>query len=392
MAFREVNRFIFSAASCRAPVPDRRLKSVSTSQGPCAADREQASGKQYDTLFPYGETHVQSRFVGQSDTRRPGIARRCRSFPLSLFFAIGFVAMTAYFMYWGLDYTNHSQVMLFILATLFGVFMAFNISGNDVANSFGTSVGAGTLTIKQALLVAAVFEVSGAVIAGGEVTSTIRGGIVNLAGMALAPMDFVYIMMSALVAAALWLLFATKKGYPVSTTHSIIGAIVGSSIALGVMLDGAPSALALVQWGKIGEIGEIAVSWVLSPVLGGLVSYLLFSLIKRHVLVYNDEMDQQLKSLRQEKKAYKKRHKEAFERLSELQQIAYTHAMVRDADVMNDPNFHPEDLESDYYRGLHAIKQKRNEIQATRALESWVPLIAALGAMVAARPRFPTWR
>ncbi|MFC0668544.1 inorganic phosphate transporter [Azotobacter chroococcum] len=203
-------------------------------------------------------------------------------FPLSLFFAIGFVAMTAYFMYWGLDYTNHSQVMLFILATLFGVFMAFNIGGNDVANSFGTSVGAGTLTIKQALLVAAVFEVSGAVIAGGEVTSTIRGGIVNLAGMALAPMDFVYIMMSALVAAALWLLFATKKGYPVSTTHSIIGAIVGSSIALGVMLDGAPSALALVQWGKIGEI---AVSWVLSPVLGGLVSYLLFSLIKRHVLV-----------------------------------------------------------------------------------------------------------
>jgi PiT family inorganic phosphate transporter len=116
------------------------------------------------------------------------------------------------------------------------------------------------------------------------------------------------------------------------------------------------------------------------------------TLIRQQNLVYNDEMDQQLKSLRQEKKAYKKRHKEAFERLSELQQIAYTHAMVRDADVMNDPNFHPEDLESDYYRGLHAIKQKRNEIQATRALESWVLLIAALGAMVAARPRFPTWR
>ncbi|WP_040107173.1 inorganic phosphate transporter [Azotobacter chroococcum] len=299
--------------------------------------------------------------------------------PLSLFFAIGFIAMTAYFMYWGLDYTNHSQVMLFILATLFGVFMAFNIGGNDVANSFGTSVGAGTLTIKQALLVAAVFEVSGAVIAGGEVTSTIRSGIVDLSGMAVTPMDFVYIMMSALVAAALWLLFATKKGYPVSTTHSIIGAIVGSSIILGVMLDGSESALALVQWGKIGEI---AVSWVLSPLLGGLVSYLLFSLIKRHVLVYNDEMDQQLKSLRQEKKTYKKQHKEAFERLSELQQIAYTHAMARDADVMSDHNFHPEDLESDYYRGLHAIKQKRGEIDAHRALENWVPLIAALGAMI----------
>lgn len=258
--------------------------------------------------------------------------------PLNLFFGIGFVAMTGYFMYWGLDYTNHSQVILFILATLFGVFMAFNIGGNDVANSFGTSVGAGTLTIRQALLVVAVFEVSGAVIAGGEVTSTILSGIVDLSKLALAPMDLVYIMMSALAASAFWLLYATKKGYPVSTTHSIIGAIVGSSIVLGVMLDGTETAFALVKWGKIGEI---AVSWVLSPVLGGLVSYALFSLIKRHVLQYNEDMDQQLKSIRQEKKAYKKQHKEAFERLSELQQIAYTHAMARDADMMNDPTSIP---------------------------------------------------
>ena len=86
--------------------------------------------------------------------------------------------------------------------------MAFNVGGNDIANSFGTSVGSGTLTIPQALLIAAVFEVSGAVIAGGEVTDTIRKGIVDLNGMHLDPMQFVFIMMSALLAAALWLLFA----------------------------------------------------------------------------------------------------------------------------------------------------------------------------------------
>ena len=134
-------------------------------------------------------------------------------------------AITAYFIWWGLDYTNHQQTTLFIVATLFGVFMAFNIGGNDVANSFGTSVGAGTLTIPQALAVAAIFEVSGAVIAGGEVTDTIRKGIVDLdvLGPAVTPNLFIYVMLSALIAAAFWLLFATKAGLPVSATHSIIG-------------------------------------------------------------------------------------------------------------------------------------------------------------------------
>ncbi|TWH64649.1 PiT family inorganic phosphate transporter [Azomonas agilis] len=299
--------------------------------------------------------------------------------PISLCFALGFIGITAYFMYWGLDYTHHNHVTLLILATLFGVFMAFNIGGNDVANSFGTSVGAGTLTIKQALLIAAVFEVSGAVIAGGEVTSTIRGGIVDLSKMAITPMDFVYIMMSALIAAALWLLFATKKGYPVSTTHSIIGAIVGSSITLGVILDGQEAAFSLVQWNKIAEI---AISWVISPLLGGLVSYGIFYLIKKHVLHYNDEIEQQIKDIRHEKKTYKKQHKEAFERLSEIQKISYTHAMAQDVQTMREPDFRVEDLESDYYRNLHHIEQKRGDIQSHKALENWVPLIAAIGAMI----------
>ena len=298
---------------------------------------------------------------------------------ISLFFGILLVSMAGYFIYWGLGYTNNQHVLLFVLVTLFGIFMAFNIGGNDVANSFGTSVGAGTLTIRQALLVAAVFEVSGAVLAGGEVTATIRGGIVDLSRMSVSPMQFVYIMMSALVAAAFWLLYATKKGYPVSTTHSIVGAIVGSSITLGIIMNGSETALTLVQWGKIGQI---AISWVLSPLLGGMVSYLLFTQIKRHILNYNDKAETRLKAIRQEKREYKKKNKEAFERLSEIQQIAYTHAMTRDVQVMTERDFLPEDLESDYYRGLHEIEQKRNEVDAWHALERWVPMIAAIGAMV----------
>ena len=147
-------------------------------------------------------------------------------------FAAMLVGMVGYFIYWGLGYTHYNNSVLFIIATMFGVFMAFNVGGNDIANSFGTSVGSGTLTIPQALLIAAVFEVSGAVIAGGEVTDTIRKGIVDLNGMNLEPMQFVFIMMSALLAAALWLLFASHKGLPVSTTHAIIGGIVGSALCI----------------------------------------------------------------------------------------------------------------------------------------------------------------
>ena len=170
---------------------------------------------------------------------------------ISLFFAGLLVCFGAYFIYWGLGYTGHHQVAVFVLATIFGLFMAFNIGGNDVANSFGTSVGAGTLTMKQALVVAAIFEVSGAMLAGGNVTDTIRSGIVDLTALPIQPIQFAYIMMSALVAAALWLLFATRRGYPVSTTHSIVGGIIGSSITLGIMIVTAVILLApVLQWAK----------------------------------------------------------------------------------------------------------------------------------------------
>ena len=314
--------------------------------------------------------------TSSADSTPPGGISR-----ISLFFGALMVAITGYFLYWGVDYTNGNYTTLFVLATLFGVFMAFNVGGNDVANSFGTSVGAGTLTIRQALLVAAIFEVSGAVIAGGEVTSTIRGGIVDLSGTGIAPIEFVYIMMSALIAAAFWLLFATNRGYPVSTTHSIVGAIVGSSVTLAIVTSGTDSAFSLVQWDRIGQI---ALSWVLSPLLGGAVSYALFHQIRKHILAYNEAAESKLAQIRHEKQRARREHMEAFERLTEIQQISYTHAMARDQQSLHDVDFRPEDLESDYYRDIYRINQKRDDIQAHRALQQWVPLIAAAGAMIIA--------
>ena len=176
------------------------------------------------------------------------------------------------FMIWGHDYVDGSKPILLGTAILFALFMAFNIGGNDVANSFGTSVGAGTLSMKQALVVAAIFEVSGAILAGGEVTDTVRSGIVDLDAIdGLDPMEFVYIMMSSLLGAAIWLLVATRMGWPVSTTHSIVGGIVGAALTVGFVTG--KGGLDMVQW---GGIGTIAISWVLSPVLGGLAAFILF--------------------------------------------------------------------------------------------------------------------
>ena len=298
---------------------------------------------------------------------------------LSLFFGLLLTIISIYFLYWGLDYTNNSHVIIFVLATAFGIFMAFNIGGNDVANSFGTSVGAKTLTIPQALAIAAVFEVSGAMIAGGAVTDTIRKGIVDLSSMTIDPMQFVYIMMSALLAAAMWLLFATKKGYPVSTTHSIVGGIVGSSITLGVVLNGVDSAFGLVQWDKIGTI---VMSWVISPVLGGIVSYTLYAMIKKHVLEFNERAHANLQEIKKEKKAYKKEHKENFEALSQEEQRAYTNALARDAHLKDDEDFDIEDFETEYHKKLHEFDEKKESVGAHKALQNYVPVVAAIGSIV----------
>ncbi|WP_201582761.1 inorganic phosphate transporter [Psychrobacter jeotgali] len=298
---------------------------------------------------------------------------------INLFFAILLIGMTAYFLWWGLDYTMRQQTTLFIIATAFGIFMAFNIGGNDVANSFGTSVGAGTLTIPQALGVAAIFEVSGAVLAGGAVTDTIRKGIVDLDGLAVSPNQFIYVMLSALIAAAFWLLFATKRGLPVSTTHAIIGGVVGSSIILGYDVGGSGAALSTVDW---STIGTIAISWVLSPLLGGLLAYLLYGQIKKNIIEYNDRTEAHISELKANKKTVKQAHKEYLEQLSESEQLAYTSAMLRDQEIYRDDDTDLEDLETDYYKKLYEIENERNNLDTLKALKKWVPVIAAIGGVV----------
>ena len=110
---------------------------------------------------------------------------------LNLFFGGILLVISLYFIIWGFDYIGEANKIIFTISVILGIFMAFNVGGNDVSNSFGTSVGAGTLTITQALCIAAIFEVGGAVIAGGEVTATIRSGIVDLQKMSVSPFDFV---------------------------------------------------------------------------------------------------------------------------------------------------------------------------------------------------------
>ncbi|ARN73901.1 inorganic phosphate transporter [Oceanicoccus sagamiensis] len=167
---------------------------------------------------------------------------------------------------------EHGQILL-IMACLFGFFMAWGVGANDVANAMGTSVGSKALTIKQAILIAMIFEFAGAYLAGGEVTSTIRKGILDPALINNSPELLVYGMMAALLAAGTWLLIASMKGWPVSTTHSIVGALVGFA-AVGISVDA-------VNWGKVGTI---VASWVVSPVLAGTISFGLFMSVQKLIL------------------------------------------------------------------------------------------------------------
>ncbi len=165
------------------------------------------------------------------------------------------------------------------LAALFGVFMAWGIGANDVANAMATSVGSKALTIKQAIYVAAIFEFLGAVLAGGEVTDTVRKGIVDANLLADTPELLVYGMLASLLAAGTWLFVASKYGWPVSTTHSIVGAIVGFA-AVGIGMDA-------VQWNKVGEI---VVSWVISPLTAGFLAYLIYLTVQRLIFSQEDPL------------------------------------------------------------------------------------------------------
>ena len=167
--------------------------------------------------------------------------------------------------------------ILMILAVVFGLYMTWGIGANDVANAMGTSVGSGAITVKQAIIIAAIFEFAGAFLAGGHVTKTIRKGIIDPAPIVNNPEILVFGMLAALLAAAIWLMVASTRGWPVSTTHSIVGAIVGfAMVGIGVEA---------VEWGKIGQI---AASWVVSPVLGGAIAFLLMLSIRTLILNTDD--------------------------------------------------------------------------------------------------------
>lgn len=158
----------------------------------------------------------------------------------------------------------HAELYI-ILATIFGLFMAWGVGANDVANAMGTSVGSGAISIRQAIIIAIVFEALGAMLAGGQVTDTIRSRIIDVHYFEKTPQLFVYGMLAALLSAGTWLLIASWRGWPVSTTHSIIGAVIG----FGLIASSAKS----VHW---AQCIDIALSWIVTPIIAGILAFLLF--------------------------------------------------------------------------------------------------------------------
>lgn len=175
---------------------------------------------------------------------------------------------------------SHGSTLVMIAAVV-GFFMAWGIGANDVANAMGTSVGSKALTIKQAIIIAMVFEFAGAYLAGGEVTSTIRKGIIDPALFIDIPELLVFGMISALLAAATWLLVASILGWPVSTTHSIVGAIIGFA-AIGISPD-------TVAWGKVGGIVG---SWVITPLISGVIAFIIFNSAQKLIFDTDKPLEQ----------------------------------------------------------------------------------------------------
>ncbi|QCD52709.1 inorganic phosphate transporter [Campylobacter sp. RM16192] len=291
----------------------------------------------------------------------------------NLFAFILFSVATIGFFIWGYEYIPSHHFLLFLIASIFGIFMAFNIGGNDVANSFGTSVGAKTVTIKQALIIAAVFELSGAIFAGGEVTKTIREGIIRFPETGIDPMLFVLIMMSALLSSGLWLFIASKKGLPISTTHSIVGGIVGAGLTMGFMTMDGKEALGMVSW---QGIGRIAISWVISPLLGGILSYSIYSYIKTRIINPTRISTIELKKLKKERKSFKEQYlrdlktKPAEEQIRILSKIA----------IIDEENIDAE--KSEYKMAIKSMKEREKTIDTFRAMRKHIPIVAAVGAII----------
>lgn len=189
---------------------------------------------------------------------------------------IGLLFIVGVMLYVAMRGEGHGNMML-VIAAMIGGYMAMNIGANDVANNVGPAVGSKAMSLVAALVIAAIFEAAGALIAGGDVVETIRSGIINQNALTSGD-SFVWLMMAALLAGALWLNIATAMGAPVSTTHSIVGAVLGAGIAA--------SGFEIANWPKMGAI---AASWVISPVLGGIVAAAFLYLIKR-TITYRADM------------------------------------------------------------------------------------------------------
>ena len=168
--------------------------------------------------------------------------------------------------------------LIVVAAAVFGAYMALNIGANDVANNMGPAVGANALTMGGAIVIAAVCETAGALLAGGDVVSTISKGIIDPTSVA-ETQSFIWAMMAALVSAALWVNLATKVGAPVSTTHSVVGGVMGAGIAA--------AGFGAVSW---PTMGAIAASWVISPVLGGVIAAAFLAVIKSQIIYRDDKL------------------------------------------------------------------------------------------------------
>ena len=179
------------------------------------------------------------------------------------------------------SYTSHGNLpnnTFLIIGAVFGAYMAMNIGANDVANNVGPAVGSKALTLTGAIIIAAIFESLGAFIAGGDVVKTIKDGIINPA-LIQNPEIFIWAMTAALLSAALWLNFATSIGAPVSTTHSIVGGVMGSGIAA--------AGFSIVAW---DTVGKIVASWVISPLLGGIIAAGFLFFIKKQIIFKEDKI------------------------------------------------------------------------------------------------------
>lgn len=172
------------------------------------------------------------------------------------------------------------EYLLYIFVLIAGFYMAWNIGANDVANAMGTSVGSGALSLRQAVFVAAILEFSGAFFFGSRVSDTIQNGIVDSSIFAQDPLILVYGMLSALLAAGLWLQVASYYGWPVSTTHSIVGSIVGFGAVVG--------GINAVYWDNVFYIVS---SWIVSPFIGGIIAYIIFTLLRNRIFYSSNPLE-----------------------------------------------------------------------------------------------------